>query len=82
MASPWECSLDYIGDDDVARIGPVYRNMDDGAHMVAGDGFNSQTAHQFVIACGHRKAIYFGRDAVSADLLDVRDPAAVDLSCP
>ena len=70
--------LHRVGDDDVARVGPVHREMDDGAHAVAGNGLQPQPPHQLVVACGHWDAVHLGGDAVAADLLNVAHTVAVD----
>ena len=35
--------------------------VDDGAHAVAGNGFNAQMGHQLVVAGSHRYAVHPGR---------------------
>ena len=43
------------------------------------DKRNTAQRHQLVVACGHWDAVHLGGDAVAADLLNVGDPAAVEL---
>ena len=63
----------------MACVCPVDRHMDDGSRAVTGDIGNAQAIHQLVISRSHLLAVHPGDDTVSADLLNVRHPGAVNL---
>ena len=71
--------LHHVGDDNVAHVAAVHRDMDNGAHAVAGDEGDSQPVHELVVAGGHGTAVHGGGDALPADLLNVGHPGAVQL---
>ena len=71
--------LDDIGDDDVSGVLAVKRHMDyctDAAAVLVGD---VQLLHELVVAGGDLNSIYLGDNAVTADLFNISDAAAVDL---
>ena len=63
----------------MAGIGSVNGDVNNGPHLPAGDVFNLKTVHQLVVSHSHNFFIHLGDNAVAADLLDVADPAAVQL---
>ena len=70
--------LDDIGDDDVPGVDAVDGHVDDRADAVAVVVFDAELLHELGIACGDAVAVNGRRDAVAADLLDIRNTAAVD----
>ena len=92
MPSPTNASLPFvllaassvglydIGNDDVARVLPVDRHMDDRADAVAVLIRNAELRHELSVSGGDAVPVDRGGDAVAAQLLNVRDAAAVDLA--
>ena len=63
----------------MAGIGAGDGHMNDGAGTVAGNVRNPEIGHKAVVAHGDIHAVHRRQDAVSAALLDVLHPAAVNL---
>ena len=59
-------------------VGAVDRHMDDRADAVAVVIIDAELLHELGVACGDAVAVNGRRDAVAADLLDIRNTAAVD----
>ena len=70
--------LDDVGNDDMTGIVTVYRHVNDGADVMAGDEVDAEPLHQLVIACGDFHTVHLGNHTVAADLLNVGYPAAID----
>ena len=68
----------HIGDHNVTGVLAVQGQVDDGAHTVAVVPGDAQLLHELVVAHGHGDAVHLGHHAVAAELLDIRDPLAVN----
>ena len=64
--------LFHIGNDNVSGIGAVHGNMDNGARTAAGLPGHIQPLHELCVADGDSMTVYLSRDAVTADLLNIR----------
>ena len=69
--------LFHIGDDDVARVLAVHRDMDDGADTVALVPHDAQLLHQLAVSGGDGHAVHHRGHAAAAVLLNVRDAGAI-----
>ena len=69
--------LFHIGDDDVARVLAVHRDMDDGADAVALVPRDAQLLHELAVSGGDGHAVHHRGHAAAAVLLNVRDAGAV-----
>ena len=70
--------LHHVGDNDVSGVLPVHRHVDDGTHAVTVVIRDAQLLHKLAVARRHRMTVHHRRDAVAAELLNVRHTAAVD----
>ena len=68
-----------IGDHDMSGVLPIDRHMNNSSGMMAVDPLYAQPLHQFRVSGRHTYAVHFRHDAVSADLLNIRHAAPVDL---
>ena len=59
-------------------VDAVDGHVDDRADAVAVVVFDAELLHELGVACGDAVAVNGRRDAVAADLLDIRNTAAVD----
>ena len=71
--------LDDIGNDNVPGVFAVDCRMDYGTDTVAALVGDVQLLHELVVAGGDLNSIYLGDNAVTADLFNISDAAAVDL---
>ena len=70
--------LHHVGDNDVSGVLPVHRHVDDGTHAVTVVIRDAQMLHELAVARRHWMTVHHRRDAVAAELLNVRHTAAVD----
>ena len=62
----------------MSRVLIVNCHMDNSAYAVAADIGNPKAVHKLIVTRRHRVAIHLGNDSVTANLLDIGYPAAVD----
>ena len=70
--------LHHVGDDDVTGVLAVHGHVDDGADAVTVVVGDAKLRHELAVAGGNGYAVHHGGDAVAAELLHLRDAAAVD----
>ena len=69
--------LDLVVDDDMARILAVDGDVDDGAHVMTVVPFGADAVHHLCVAHANHLITYPRTDAVTGNLLDLRDLTAV-----
>ena len=69
--------LDLVIDDDMTRIFPINGYMDDGTHMMAVVPLGTDGIHHLRVSYADNLIPYPCTDAVTSDLLDIRNRTAV-----
>lgn len=64
----------------MAGVLAVQGQVDNGTHAVAIVPGNAQLIHELIVAHGHGDTVHPGHHAVAAELPDIRDPVAVDMT--
>ncbi len=72
--------LHHVGDDDMAGVFPVQRNMQDGAGKLAVVIGNALLAHELVVAHQHHMLVNHRTHTMAALLGHLRDAVAIDLA--
>ena len=68
----------HVGDNDVAQVFSVFRNMQHRSDELAVAGINIEARHEFIVANAHARAVDFGLYATPAYLARIRHARLVD----
>ena len=71
-------ALRLVGDDDIAEIRAIGRDVDDRAALIDRRRGQAEGGHQLRVAGSYRHAFHLCNNTVSTDFLNVCDTAAVD----